>query len=239
MLATNISMGYKPEPRGGRAVWFFRTVIMAAILLRQPSTFAQTPWISISVTNGTASISWPQTAFYYLLQSSTNLSGSNSLFNLATASFYSGSMAPIIPNAVGNNFVITQSTANARQFFRLRPPVAIPVDSFAIFYTGPLEFTSRSTMVVNGLTHANNVIDVGTSASLTFNGKVTSAMTICYSILNGQTITSGEGTTFNNGFITNTPAFRSTVGTNNLHVLIDIPPPGEDHELIARPDPVV
>jgi hypothetical protein len=155
-------MGYKPKPHGGRTVWFFRIAIMAAILLRGPSTFAQTPGITVS--NGTASLSWPLTSYYYLLQSSTNLSGSNAWFNVATASIVSSifsfiipgdstlvAEAPIISNVVGDNFVITQATTNAHQLFRLKAPLIIPVCSFAIFYEGSLEFTKTAEMHVYGL----------------------------------------------------------------------------------------
>jgi hypothetical protein len=76
-------MGYKLELHRIGTVWFFRIAIVAATLLCQPTTFAQTP--GITVANGTASLSWPLTAYYYLLQSTTNLAGSNSWFNIATA----------------------------------------------------------------------------------------------------------------------------------------------------------
>ena len=204
-------------------------------MLRQPSAFAQTP--DITVSNGTASLSWPLTAYYYLLQSTTNLSGSNSWFNVATASPISSSYsfiipgestpvatAPIITNVVGNNFVITQSTANAQQFFRLKAPFAIPIFSFAIFYDGLLEFTRTANMVLYGPVHANGPVYVGTPAALTFNGMITTTSTIAGPTRDGWTPSPwNEGTTFNGklSFVTNTPAFRSLFGTNNPHVLIE------------------
>jgi hypothetical protein len=235
-------MGYKPKPHGGRTISFFRIAIMAAILLRPPSTFAQTPGITVS--NGTASLSWPLTAYYYLLQSSTNLPGSNSWFNVATASTESSifsfiipgdntlvAEAPIISNVVGDNFVITQATTNAHQFFRLQAPFILPVCSFAIFYEGMLEFTKTADMYVYGTVYANGPVYVGTSATLTFNNTVTSTKTVEGPERDGFTPSPwNEGTTFNGhpSFVTNIPAFLSPFGTNNPHVLIDIPPANED-----------
>ena len=218
MVVNRISMGYKPESQRERIFYLFRIAIMAVVLLCQPSTFAQTP--KITVAKGTASISWPQTAYYYPLQSTTNLSGSNTWVNVAGA--------PNIAKVVGNNFVITQSTANAQQFFRLQSP-AIPVFSFAVFYDGMLEFTWTPDMVINGCVHANGPICTGTSASLTFDGAVTTTSTITSPARDGSTPSwLSQGTTFNGPYITNLPAFLSPVGTNNPHVLIEIPPANED-----------
>ena len=127
-------MRYKPEPRRVRIVWFFRIAILAAMLLHPPSTFAQR--LGISAVNGTQNLFWPQSGYYYLLQSSTNLSGSNAWLNVATASPVSASVAavPILTNYFEDTIVVTQSVANAPQFFRLKAPVFIPVCSFAIFY---------------------------------------------------------------------------------------------------------
>jgi hypothetical protein len=235
-------MGYKPKPHGGRTISFFRIAIMAVVLLRQPSTFAQTPGITVS--NGTASLSWPLTAYYYLLQSSTNLSGSNAWFNVATASIVSSifsfiipgdstlvAEAPIISNVVGDNFVITQATTNAHQLFRLKAPLIIPVCCFAIFYEGMLEFTKTAEMHVYGTVYANGPVCVGTSATLVFNDTVTSTGTMSGPERDGWTpVPWNQGTTFNGhpSFVTNIPAFRSPFGTNNPHVLIDIPPANED-----------
>ncbi len=226
-----ICMRCKPESRRVRIVWFFRMAIVAAILLCQPSTFAQTP--GISAANGTASLSWPLTAYYYLLQSSTNLSGSNAWLNVATASLVSTlvTAAPFKTNMVGNNFVITQSVANTPQFFRLKSPVFIPVFSFAIFYDGLLEFTLTPDMVPNGSVHANGPINIGTSASLVFNFPVTTASTITGPTRDGFTPSPwNQNTTFNGKppYVTNTPAFLSPLGTNNPHVLIEMPPTSEN-----------
>ena len=248
-MANTKGMGYKLELHRIGTVWFFRIAIVAATLLCQPTTFAQTP--GITVANGTASLSWPLTAYYYLLQSTTNLAGSNSWFNIATATPISSAYwfiipgenppvgtVPIIKNIVGNNFVITQSTANAQQFFRLKAPV-IPIFSFAIFYDGVLEFTQSGTMVINGCVHANGPICTGTSASLTFNDTVTTTGTITSPTRDGVTPTAlNENTAFNGQppYVTNVPAFLSPFGikpldgtkTNHPHALIEIPPANED-----------
>jgi hypothetical protein len=110
---------------------------------------------------------------------------------------------------------------------------SIPVFQFAIFYNGLLEFSTCATMTVNGRVHANAPIYTGTSASLTFNGTVTTTGTISSPGQNGQ----GPGYTgswANTGTYNGSPASTTNVpyillplGTNNVHAIIDIPPAGE------------
>ena len=131
MVAVEMRIGGKLAPycpHWTRIVCFLRIAVLAAIFLRQPSAFAQRTSVtnvpantSITVTNGTASVSCHlPTFYYYLLQSTTNLADSNSWFNMATASPVSssnsvsmpGGVALLATNIVGTNCVLTQPTTS-------------------------------------------------------------------------------------------------------------------------------
>ncbi len=216
--------------------WFSRLAIVVALLFCHSSTFAQTPDITIS--NGIAALAWPLTSYYYLLQTTTNLSASNSWVNVATASplssIYSSIIppqtpTPVITNVISDNFVITQPNTNIQQFFRLKAPSIIPVFGFAIFYDGLLEFSDSATIVVNGGIHANGPIYLGSANVQTFNNPLTTANTISSPVNAGLTYISWVNTTSvvlkgQPPYVTNTPAFISPLGTNNPHVMIEIPP---------------
>jgi hypothetical protein len=235
------SKNVKPLPLGG--VWLI--AILGVMLFRLPSTFAQTPGLTVS--NGIAGLSWPQNAYYYLLQSSTNLTASNSWFNVATASplsaQYSFSIPPqtvattpasVITNLIGGSFVVTRTISNAQQFFRLRAPQkpqGIQVCSFAVFYDGELEFSDSAASIFTGAIHANGPIDFGSPATQTFNSTITTASLIDSPSRAGVVFNSWTNTVIFNGqppYVTNTPAFSPVFGTNNPHVIIEMPPTGED-----------
>lgn len=216
--------GYQVGPHRIRASYFFRMAVAAAMLLLLPSAFAQT--LGISVTNRTVNVRWPQTNYYYVLQSTTNLCDDNCWSNTATASLISSLYADY-GNVVPITTAFSQPAAGVPRFFRLKPPV-IPIFGFAIFYQGPLEFTWCATMDVIGTVHANAMICVGTSASLTFSGNVTATGVVGGPTRDGSSPSPwSQNTTFRAGYITNVPAFVSPFGTNNPHVLIDIPPASE------------
>jgi hypothetical protein len=111
----------------------------------------------------------------------------------------------------------------------------VPLSTMAIFYNGLLEFSQCATMVVNGRVHANGSIYAGTSASLTFNGGVTTTTTLTAPLVDG--LTSGWtpntantwNTTFNAspGYQTNVASMTVSLNMTNSHFLIDIPPAGE------------
>jgi hypothetical protein len=104
----------------------------------------------------------------------------------------------------------------------------VPITTYAIFYNGPLEFTQCATMSVRGRTHANDIIAVGTSASLTFNGLVTSTKTISGPTRDGISPSPwNQNTTFNAGYTTNVPSVTISMSMTNSHSIIDIPPAGE------------
>lgn len=240
-------MDNKNKPHWIEVVWFFRIAVLAVMLFRLPSAFAQTPGIIVS--NGTAGLSWPETDYYYLLQSSTNLTASNAWFNVATASALSSNYsfsippqsglavtAPVITNLVGGNFVATQGIGQAQQFFRLQAPqkpLGIPVCSFGIFYAGELEFSDSPTLTIGGPVHANGPIDLGTTSgsTQTFNSTITTASVIDSPERAGVTFPSWTTSVVFNGqpaYVTNTPAFSPVFGTNNPHAIIQTPPVGED-----------
>lgn len=108
----------------------------------------------------------------------------------------------------------------------------VPLSQYAIFYNGLLEFSTCATMEVNGRTHANNDIYVGSSSWLTFNGTVTAAGKISAPKNNGSgpwKFPSGAKVALNGNpsYKTNVPAIALSISMTNTHSLIDMPPAGE------------
>jgi hypothetical protein len=114
--------------------------------------------------------------------------------------------------------------------------ISVPVFQFAIFYNGLLEFTWCATFTVNGRTHANGNIFVGSSANLTFNSTVTTTGGIYKTNWDGHTTGQMSGTTTYNGspgYSTNVTPLKLPIGTNSMaptavRELVNIPPSGED-----------
>ncbi len=104
----------------------------------------------------------------------------------------------------------------------------VPITTYAIFYNGPLEFTQCADMIVRGRTHANDVICVGTTATLTFNDLVSSTKTVGGPQRDGVTPSPwNEDTTFGAGYTTNVPSVQVALAMTNSHGIIEIPPVGE------------
>ncbi len=105
----------------------------------------------------------------------------------------------------------------------------VPITQYAIFYNGLLEFSTCATMFVNGRVHANGNIYTGTSASLTFNGTVTTTGTISSPAWNGQGPSWSNKGTYNGtpGYRTNVPSVTLSIPMTNSHAMIDMPPAGE------------
>ena len=110
----------------------------------------------------------------------------------------------------------------------------VPLNTWAIFYNGTLEFSQCATMVVNGRVQANGPIDVGTvsNASLTFNGGVSSTTNISAPMLDGLSSSASTWTpsdpstwrtTFNAGSAENGPSVTVSMNMTNSHFLIDFP----------------
>jgi hypothetical protein len=105
----------------------------------------------------------------------------------------------------------------------------IPLTQFAIFYNGLLEFSTCAPMTVNGRTHANSNIFVGSSSPLTFNGTVTASGTIGAPANNGSGPWTFPGNvSFNGtpGYKTNVPTVAVSINMTNTHSIIDYPAAG-------------
>ena len=235
-----MSGGQKLESPGTWLAWFAQFIIISVISLYESPAHAQAP--AIAVSDGIASLSWPAAGYYYMLQSTTDLPGSNQWQNVATASPLTsrfaftvpgqsnpGETAPIADPIDSSHFGVTMAIANPQQFFRLKAPTLVPVFGFAIFYAGELELTKTSDMIINGPVHANGPICVGTTVTLSFNGTVTTTNTVGGPKRDGWTPSPwNQGTTFAQGYLTNVLAFVSPLGTNDPHDLIEVPPANED-----------
>jgi len=111
----------------------------------------------------------------------------------------------------------------------------VPLNTWAIFYNGLLEFSQCATMIVNGRVQANGAIYVGTSASLTFNSGVSCTATLTAPLVDGLTSgwTPGTKSTWNTsfsatpGYTTNVASVTVSLNMTNSHFLIDMPPAGE------------
>jgi hypothetical protein len=105
----------------------------------------------------------------------------------------------------------------------------VPITQYAIFYNGLLEFSTCADMTVNGRVHANGSIYTGTGASLTFNNTVTTTATISSPYWNGQGPDWKDTGTYNGkpASTTNVPTVTLSIGTTNVHSVIDQPPAGE------------
>jgi hypothetical protein len=105
----------------------------------------------------------------------------------------------------------------------------IPLTQYAIFYNGLLEFSTCQTMTVNGRTHANGSIYVGSSSALTFNGTVTATGTVGAPANNGSGPWTFPGNVAFNGspsYKTNVPTVKVSINMTNTHSLIDFPAAG-------------
>lgn len=213
-----------------------------------PPAFSQPtlPSLNIAAPNDAVTVSWPLTGYYFILQSATDMSPSATWTNLFTGSKIVASMvsenpdgpAGVATNSMGLEFVTQFGMTNEQQFFRLKSPPPIPVFQFAIFYDGLLEFSSTADLTINGLVHANGPVFVGagTNSALIFGDAVSSCGTLFAPANNSQnwgdpyTYSENWRTTFNGypSYITNVPAIGLPIPTNNLHAIIEIPPPGEN-----------
>jgi hypothetical protein len=106
----------------------------------------------------------------------------------------------------------------------------VPLSTWAIFYNGTLEFSYCAAMVVNGRVQANGPIYVGTTASLLFNGLVTTTTNIAAPNLDGSTTSNWNpansnswNTTFAQGAVQFGPSVTVSLNMTNSHFLIDFP----------------
>lgn len=105
----------------------------------------------------------------------------------------------------------------------------VPLSTYAIFYNGNLEFTQCAPMTVNGRTHANGSIAVGTTASLYFYSAVSTTSTLDAPGLDGLSAYATWNTFFSNSpaYTTNVASVTVSLKMTNSHFLIDPPTNGE------------
>jgi hypothetical protein len=137
----------------------------------------------------------------------------------------------VLSNAkvAASRFQITNAVQQDIQLF------GIPIFQFAIFYNSLLEFTWCAPFIVNGRTHSNTNIFVGSSSALTYNSTVTASGTVSSPAWFGKTTNQYTGkVTYNGspGYSTNVQTLSLPVGTNNtaaaVREIINQPPDGED-----------
>jgi hypothetical protein len=103
----------------------------------------------------------------------------------------------------------------------------VPINTYAIFYNGELEFSDCATMVISGRTHANADICTGaaSSSTLTFNGAVTCCSVIQSPGRGGYTYSFNQNTTYNSGFSTDVVSVGISIPMTNTHSIIQIQNP--------------
>ena len=116
---------------------------------------------------------------------------------------------------------------------------SIPIFEFAIFYNSLLEFTWNDPMTVQGRTHANGDIYVGSQSLLQFDATVTSTGTIQSPAWAGKSPSDYTVSPSYHGepdYRTNVATLTLPIGTNNtpsaVREIINLRPPGES---IASP----
>jgi hypothetical protein len=96
---------------------------------------------------------------------------------------------------------------------------SIPVFQFAIFYNGLLEFTWCATMAVNGRTHANGNIFIGSAQDLTFGSLVTATAGIYKTNWDGHALSTMTGNTrFPTNNAAGTPGYTTNVANLQLPI---------------------
>jgi hypothetical protein len=113
--------------------------------------------------------------------------------------------------------------------------IRIPIFQFGLFYNGLMEFTWCATFTVNGRTHANSDIYVGSASVLTFNSTVTTTGGIYKTNWDGHTLaqmTAAVNYNGNPGYSTNVGILSLPIGQNNtpaaVREVVNLPPVGED-----------
>lgn len=123
-----------------------------------------------------------------------------------------------MPNSYANNVI---GTAQEDVLLAL-----VPINTYAIFYNGELEFSDCATMTITGRTHSNADICTGTSASLNFNGLVTCCSVIQSPGRGGLTYSPlNEGTTYNASFATDVVSVQISIPMTNTHSIIQVQNP--------------
>jgi hypothetical protein len=123
-----------------------------------------------------------------------------------------------MPSSYANNVI---GTAQEDVLFAL-----VPLDTYAIFYNGELEYSDCATMTVSGRTHSNADICTGSPDTLTFNGAVTSCSVIQSPERGGITYNPlNENVKYNAGSATDVVSIQLSIPMTNTHAIIQIPTP--------------
>jgi hypothetical protein len=117
-----------------------------------------------------------------------------------------------MPNGYANNVI---GTAQEDVLFAL-----VPINTWAIFYNGELEFSDCATMTVTGRTHSNADICTGTSASLTFSAPVTCCSNLWSPSRMGDSWSLNQGTTYQEGSITDVVSLQISIPMSNAYSII-------------------
>jgi hypothetical protein len=100
----------------------------------------------------------------------------------------------------------------------------VPINTYAIFYNGELEFSDCATMTITGRTHSNADIQVGSSSPLTFNALVTASTYIGNTNRgNAGPWTVNENVTYNGGSETDAASVQISIPMTNTYSMIQIP----------------
>jgi hypothetical protein len=120
-----------------------------------------------------------------------------------------------MPNAYGQTVVGTAQEDVLLAF--------VPINTYAIFYNGELEFSDCATMTISGRTHSNADIctGAGSSSTLTFNGAVTCCSVIQSPGRGGLTYSFNQNTTYNAGSSTDVVSIGLAI--TNTHAIVDVP----------------
>ena len=100
----------------------------------------------------------------------------------------------------------------------------VPINTYAIFYNGELEFSDCATMNITGRTHSNADIQVGSSSALTFSALVSA----CTYIGNTNRGNAGpwsvnENVTYNGSSETDAASVQISIPMTNTYSMIQIP----------------
>jgi hypothetical protein len=165
----------------------------------------------------------------------TNPAGGGHTY-VASLSNYSGALPSQYPGLSTTNAPVWRILSNAERTGGYVVGTAqvdvllatVPLDQYAIFYNGLLEFSDCAPMTVNGRVHCNTNIYVGSPSALTFNGAVTSTGPESAPAWDGYPTSDWTAAvTFNGGLTTNVPTVTLQIGSSTAYPIIQLPAAGE------------
>lgn len=212
--------------------------VLAAMILASGVCMAA-PTLKIGSSNNSVTVSWPATAYHYVLQTTadelapesatawTNAwTASPALADIPGATTQPGS-PQLSTNFANDRFCITLPATKDLELFRLEAAAGIPVTRFAIFYDDVAEFTYSPPLTWRGPVHANGQMIGGSTGNYTFGQTVTTTKDYVVAANDGHDANwTYSGTLAGTPpIITNVPRLALALDTTNAHSLIDIPDP--------------